>query len=224
MQKLIALIAHPTGVDRAAFQRSVRERAAAAPPAVAGLTVNVVDLEGPGRPAAPPRWDAVLELWLAEAGLDPNVLAAALAGDSAAVHLYHVVERVQLDHTRTWALGERSPGVKAIYATRRPEGLDAREAARLWREHAPLARRHHTGMSRYVQNGVIEALTPDAPVVHGFAVLHFPTLSDLEERMYDSAEGRRAIAADAARLVAEAIPLFTGEYILRVSQREAPPP
>src|SRR5262245_30268707 len=112
MQKLIALVARPTGADRAAFQRSLRERAAAALPAIAGLTVNEVDVERPGQPAAPPRWDAVLELWPEEVGLDPAALAAALAGDGAAVYLYHFAERVQLDHARTWALGERSPGVK----------------------------------------------------------------------------------------------------------------
>jgi EthD domain len=104
---------------------------------------------------------------------------------------------------------------KTIYLVRRREEIDDREAKRRWQEHASLARQHHVGMSRYVQNGVIAALTPGAPVVHGIAELSFPTREDLEKRMYGSVEGRQAIASDAAGLVAEATPLYTSEYILR---------
>ena len=70
-------------------------------------------------------------------------------------------------------------------------------------------------MSKYVQNGVREPLTPDAPVVHGFAELHFGSIEDLEQRMYDSEAGRAAIKAEANQLVGEVTPLFTSEYIIR---------
>jgi hypothetical protein len=71
-------------------------------------------------------------------------------------------------------------------------------------------------MRRYVQNGVIDCLSAGAPVVNGIAELHFPTLADLEERMYDSEAGRAAIAADVSTLVAESAALYTSEYVLRV--------
>ncbi len=61
---------------------------------------------------------------------------------------------------------------------------------------------------------MLQPLTAGAPLVHGIAELHFPTREDLEQRMYDSAAGRAAIAADTATLVAEATPLYTSEYIL----------
>jgi uncharacterized protein (TIGR02118 family) len=223
MRKLVGLISRPTALDRGAFFRRVLRQdapAALVQLPLGRLVIDLVDVERPDDTA--PLYDAVLEAWAEDAAqidalarrYDPGA-AAADRDTTATGYFYAVSERVQLDHARTWAVGQRSPGVKVIYLTRRPAGLDAREAARLWREHAPLARRHHAGMSRYVQNGVIEALTPGAPVVHGIAELHFPTMEDLEQRMYDSPAGRAVIAADAARLVAEAIPLYTSEYILR---------
>jgi len=102
-----------------------------------------------------------------------------------------------------------------IYPVCRPKGLDAREAECRWDEHAPLARWHHVGMPRHAQSGVNLPLTADASVVHGFAMLRFPTDQDLLERMYDSADGQAVIAADALCLVGNVTSLRTGEYIVR---------
>jgi hypothetical protein len=129
--------------------------------------------------------------------------------------VYQVSERVQLEGSGRGGPGQ-TPGVKAIYLVRRHADLSDQEAKQRWKEHAPLARQHHVGMDRYVQNGVIRALTPDAPIVNGIAELHFPTLDDLVQRMYGSKEGREAISRDAAGLVAESTVLYTTEHILRI--------
>lgn len=232
MQKLITVAARRPGNESAVFQQDYLERLA--PLAMAqwvGLRryiVNLVDVAlDPDAGAPEPPYDVVTEAWFdtLEDFLEPGrrypspAVAAEVEtefhGATARAFVYHVAERVQLDDGQVPIEGARSPGVKAIYLVRRAAGLSSREAAERWRKHAPLAVKHHAGMSKYVQNGVIASLTPGAPRVDGVAVLHFPTLEDLRQRMYDSEAGRAAITADAATLVSEATPLYCGEYVLR---------
>ena len=220
MQKLIAVIARPEGADRKAFHEQLLAEARRCLQAFNDpkrFIVNLVDVEPPPDAATvAQRYDAVLECWFeAIEDFTPWAQRWLALPEARPAWVYHVAERVQLDSHAGAAIDGRSPGIKTIYLVRRGEGLDDREAKRRWQEHAPLARRHHVGMSRYVQNGVIAALTPGAPLVHGIAELSFPTREDLDKRMYGSVEGRRAIAADAAGLVAEATPLYTSEYVLR---------
>jgi hypothetical protein len=221
VQKLITVIRAREGLDRTVFHRQVLDHAPELLercPAVRRFVINLVDIEPNVPQPVKPRYDATIEMWF-DAPDDYAGCAAAINGSVRALagtfHTYHVSERIQLDEQPRRTPGTRSPGVKAIYLTRRLEGLTEEEAKQRWKAHAPLAVKHHAGMAKYVQNGVYAALTPGAPVVHGIAELHFPTLADLEQRMYDSAEGREAIAADVAGLVAESTVLYTSEYILR---------
>jgi uncharacterized protein (TIGR02118 family) len=110
------------------------------------------------------------------------------------VEAYRVDERVQWD---------REPAtVTRISFVRRAPGLTRAEMARHWTEvHAPLARVHHPGISRYVQNVVVEPLTPSAPEVDGIAELGFASLDDFRHRMYDSPEGQQVIATDVRRFL-----------------------
>jgi uncharacterized protein (TIGR02118 family) len=107
--------------------------------------------------------------------------------------------------------------VTRISFVRRARGLTREDFARHWSQvHAPLARRHHPGVCRYVQNVVIHTLRPDAPHVDGIAELGFASLDDLRERMYDSPAGQELIAAD----VREFIDVAAGWRMLaQVSQR-----
>jgi uncharacterized protein (TIGR02118 family) len=110
------------------------------------------------------------------------------------VEAYRVDERVQ------WDQGDAT--VARISFVRRAPGLTRDEFARHWSErHAPLARRHHPGIARYVQNVVAEQLTPGAPDVDGIAELGFASLADFRERMYDSPEGQQIIATDVRRFL-----------------------
>jgi hypothetical protein len=209
VSKVISIIAFPAGQDRTAHRRELLEQARGRGGHVA---VNLVDVDvgvdaGQG---APQPYDVVIEEWgVAADGWKPPPLPS-----GTAVHAYHVAERIELDEPLAPEPGGRSPGVKAVYLVRRKAGLSDAEAAARWRAHAPVARQHHVGMCRYVQNGVVRALTPGAPVYHGIAVLHFPTLEDLQQRMYGSEEGRQAIARDVSGLVEESLALYTSEYVL----------
>jgi len=93
--------------------------------------------------------------------------------------------------------GQRSPGLVFVATTVRAPGLapDAFDAH--WRErHAPLALRHHVGMSSYEQLAFQGALTARATPLDGLALLHFPSREAFEKRFYDSDAGRAAILED----------------------------
>jgi uncharacterized protein (TIGR02118 family) len=107
---------------------------------------------------------------------------------------YRVDERPQWDRG-----GEK---VTRIAFVRRAAGLTREEFADHWTNvHAPLARKHHPVLVRYVQNIVVENVTPDAPEVDGIAELGFRTLRDVHERMYDTPAGAEIIRRDVRRFL-----------------------
>ena len=109
---------------------------------------------------------------------------------------WEVEERVQ------WDSDDVEPGVKRVSFIHRLPSLDRATFASYWAEHhAPLARQHHPGIRRYVQNVVIAPLTDDAPDIDGIAELSFASVDDMKTRLYDSDEGKAAIAADVAKFI-----------------------
>jgi uncharacterized protein (TIGR02118 family) len=82
----------------------------------------------------------------------------------------------------------------------RPDITHADYATRLLEGHVPLALRHHPTMRRYVVN-IVERSLGDAPSLDSVGELWFDSLADYEERLYDSPDGRRIIAADVARFM-----------------------
>jgi uncharacterized protein (TIGR02118 family) len=89
-------------------------------------------------------------------------------------------------------------GVIALYPMVRHPSLDHATADRYWRDrHAPLALRHHVGMSHYTQLSIVHRL--HGPEWDGFALCGFDSREDLRERFFDGPEGRVAIREDVAR-------------------------
>jgi len=148
-------------------------------------------------PSAPP--DVTLETSTIERSVDDDaaVLFAWLNDDDevpslpAGVHAWEVDERVQ------WNDAPGAAGVKRVIFVHRLPSIDRDEFAEHWsNDHAPLARKHHPALRRYVQNVVVSRLTDDAPDIDGIAELSFASVTDMRERMFDSEEGRAVIAAD----------------------------
>jgi uncharacterized protein (TIGR02118 family) len=131
---------------------------------------------------------AVLFGWLDDGDAVPDLPEGAQA--------WEVDERVQ------WDADDVEPGVKRVSFIRRLPSLDRDAFATYWSErHAPLARRHHPGIRRYVQNVVIAPLTDGTPDIDGIAELSFASIDDMRARLYDSEEGKAAIAADIGRFI-----------------------
>jgi uncharacterized protein (TIGR02118 family) len=118
------------------------------------------------------------------------------------VEVWRVVTREPKRWERTWPDGEPAPGVKLVSLMRRAEHLSHEQFVRHWTErHTPLALRHHPGLWNYRQHSVRRAFTPGGEGIDGIAELHFRSDDDVEERFFDSDEGRRVIFDDVARFM-----------------------
>jgi uncharacterized protein (TIGR02118 family) len=127
---------------------------------------------------------------------------------------YATVEHVRKGDRGGMALGTRSAGVKLVCPVRRRPGMTHDEFVRHWLDrHAPLALRHHPGLSRYVQNVVDERLSDTGEDWDGFGELHFASEQDLRERMFDSPEGERIIRADIERFIGTSMAYRVAEYV-----------
>jgi hypothetical protein len=241
-RKVISLIACEPGRDRAAFRdRFLHHHAETVLlhcPRIRRYVVNLVDVKAkvvfrgrttpPHRELDPPPFDVITEMWfdsfddfrnparLYDTPAGQELVQDELAEMGAKSYHYLISPVVQWDRVPPAPLGERTPGVKSMFISRRIEDMHVKEAEKAWREHRIAAEKYHNYATRYVQNGVIAALSPDAPVWHGCAELFYPTLEDLEQRFVGgSVEGEVEIAKDAGRFVADSYPLYTSEYVLR---------
>ena len=142
-------------------------------------------------------------------GLPFRALLTAVTDDTDAllaaadVGAYVVCRRVMKPRRSTAGAAARPaaaalPGVIALYPMVRHPTLSHADADRYWRDrHAPLALRHHVGMSHYTQLSVVHRI--HGPEWDGFALCGFDSLDDLRERFFDGPEGRVAIREDVAR-------------------------
>lgn len=118
------------------------------------------------------------------------------------VGAYRAQELVRLDYERTWPVGEPSPGVSLICLVHRRADLSWQAYSNHWRDnHGPLALRRQPGFWRYVQNHVLERLTPQTPAFDGIGELHFRTANAVIDGMFDSPEGMTEIMEDTERFM-----------------------
>jgi uncharacterized protein (TIGR02118 family) len=117
--------------------------------------------------------------------------------------LHHVARRVEVWRVDPRRVLDGPPdGVKMVSFMRRAEGLSHEQFTRHWTEnHAPLAARHHIGLSRYVQNVVRRAYTPGGGDIDGIAELTFATRDDFETKFFDDDAGRAVIMEDVKRFM-----------------------
>ena len=134
----------------------------------------------------------------------------------SAMHGYIVDEVVQRDVPRGWPLGEPSPGVKQISLLRRRAELDATEFRRRYEhEHGPLTLREHPGLWRYIQNFVVDAVTPDAPPLDAITERHFRSEDDFRTGSYRNDDSRSVLSEDSARFIdlSSAVSVLTRETV-----------
>jgi hypothetical protein len=143
-----------------------------------------------------------------------------MAADGAylfsAMHGYIVDEVVHRDVPRAGPLGQPSPGVKQISLLRRRPDLDATEFRRVYEhEHGPLTLREHPGLWRYIQNFVVDAVTPDAPPLDAITERHFRSEDDFRTGSYRNDDSRRVLNDDSARFIdrSSVISVLTRETI-----------
>ena len=112
--------------------------------------------------------------------------------------------------------------VKLLFLCRRREDITHAEyVERLLMGHVPIALRHHPTLRRYVVN-VVEHTSPGSPELDSVGELWFDSLADFEERLYDSPEGKRIVAADVAGFLGAAAAYATTEHVQRAPRDLAP--
>ena len=83
---------------------------------------------------------------------------------------------------------------KLIFLCRRRPDITREEYGRRVLEgHVPLALKHHPTLRRYVVN-LAEGTPPEGDEIDSLPSLHFDTLEDFKERLYDSPESEEIIA------------------------------
>jgi uncharacterized protein (TIGR02118 family) len=167
-------------------------RACSAPRQVvfAAEPTNALVAEQAGRTPKPQRLDGVLAAWW-ESDQAQRLPSA---------HAYRVEEVLHWDDAPAGGgSGEPARGIAVLYFVRRRDDLTQAEfVARYRGGHAPLARVHHPGIRRYVQNFVLEA-EPGAPAWNAISELHFASEADFRERFYRDAESPAIVARDVLR-------------------------
>jgi hypothetical protein len=232
--KFISLIGCGQGSDRAAFRQwfiSEHAPALAHSPGIAHYVVNLNDFT-PNMGVAPLESAPVPYDVVTEASIEPSgsaqsaaelyngavgeAVERSLRAHGANCYSYLVSEVVEKDQ-QTFVRGERAPGVNLVSAITWGEGKNDQQGRQGWRHHGPLACRIHIGMTRYVQNYIEQVLTPGAPPYNGVAMLYFPALVDLEQRLYDRPESAELIGADVRSFVnlAKIVTFYTTQYTLK---------
>jgi hypothetical protein len=159
------------GLARALHDPALRDRLAAA--GVRRLQLNVDDAEVAAAMRIPCFADpigALVSVWDA----DPAAVAGVLGDVTTTLHGYAVEERRRLDPPEAWD-GSRADALANVAVLRRPDDLPREEWLRIWMvDHTPVAIRTQATFG-YVQNIVLEAVTPDAPRIDAFVEELFPS-------------------------------------------------
>lgn len=147
-----------------------------------------------GAPARPQRHAGLVCVWPRDAA-ECDAAEAALRPVTAALH--RTLEVLHWDE-----LGPPEPQAVVItYFVRRRADLSFDAFAAHYREqHAPLARMHHPGIARYVQN-FVERCDGDAAEIDAISELWFRSEQDARSRFYRDDGSRRVIAEDVRRFI-----------------------
>jgi hypothetical protein len=212
--KLVWTLVRPDGAGFTEFQQYVLEDLArAAGGLVAGTTqVRVTLQERHAFSGAlvrigdtDHRVDAVVQVISADPYVATDPVNAVLAANCGHVQGWRVRPTTMDDASPEVALGKPSPFVQTLWMNQRIDGLTPEFYSRNWYIHgghpdgeeavtdesrANRREMEARGMERwYIQNRVIEPITPTAWVINGFADLTFPSLIPIVGERYDPKAG-----------------------------------
>jgi len=153
-------------------------------------------------------------------GVDSTINEAILGRAGTKLAGYLVTESIprDFDH-RTWADGERTPGIKQVTFFDKLPGMADDAFIRQWHgSHTPLSLEVHP-LWRYVRNVVERPLTDGAPRWLGIVEETFRELEDFTDpqRMYGSVDNMRRVLADVRKFIdLETIEVYVmSEYTVR---------
>jgi len=167
-----------------------------------------------------------------------DVIDAFASGLSLTWAAYLVTEALYTDYgdnefaaQRSWADGERSPGLLTVCLIHRPEGMNPDAWYRQWHDVQSPVSAEIQPRCRYVRNEVIRALSSDAPAIDGIVEEAWPSTDDVTDPMrFFCAGGDDARLADHIDRMMESVTAFIdmdrmrnecmGEYLIRTTGEE----
>jgi hypothetical protein len=160
------------GADHAALREpALRTELAAAGVRRLQLNLDDADVAPAMRIPTDVPIDAIVSTWTDD---DPAAVAHLLRGTADRVAGWRVDERRRLDPPEV-VDGERADTLANVAVIRKPAELDTAEWMRRWMvEHTPIAIRTQATFG-YVQNVVVEPVTPDPPYVSALVEELFPS-------------------------------------------------
>ena len=149
------------------------------------------------RGQTPPEWHGVTQSWR-----DPSIeltddqrtaIIAQMDTFRSGSIGWNVDEHVAWDHDPGRAAGR---GVKMVSFVRSRRDLDRPEFEHRYRNHVEVARVHHAGVTRYVQNIVTSPATPTSPPCDAISELWFASEDEWRSRFYTGEGSPEAVAED----------------------------
>jgi hypothetical protein len=170
------------------------------------ITLNIADLDEAVKPVAPQRligrsWSKLggaVEFWLDSIDQRGSI-ESTLAAQSIGFDGYLVTESLVQPFERSWADGERRPGVTQFCALGKPPAVSDEHFYHFWQQkHSPLSFRLHPRRWSYVRNAIARPLTKDAPPYRALVLEHFRDLGDFtdDSRYFGAAEVVREVYAN----------------------------
>ena len=192
-------------------------------PTMRGYVVNVVEEAGAGLEPL----DSIAELSFD--GLDDfqerlydsadgrATIERDVAGFMGSADAYVTRERTQLSIGERAVSGARSAGVKLVCPVQRRADISRDAFIEHWLgTHAPIARVHHPGLTRYFTNVVERRLGTSGDAWDGFTELHFASAEPIAGGLFDSPEGERAVRDDIALFIGRAGAYRVAEYVFKL--------
>lgn len=239
MKKLVYIL-WPTRAMEPAERRTVLLGSVATELLARGATylqINVaddrVDAESPAPqlPFADEPFVAQVNVW-AEDSVDRHVFEDVLrkagfdlAGYRVDEHLYTEYGENAHGAPRSWADGQRSPGITAVTLLERPAGMSKDEWMRRWFGRQSPMSEEMQPRARYVRNVVLEVLTPGAFPYEGIVEEAWPTAKHIRDpKLFYGARNGLELARNITtmlRSVASFLPIWkipnvlTSEYFVR---------
>jgi hypothetical protein len=213
MEKRIFFHHRRDGVDAAEFAKTYRaahETLIADTDARCAIDIALEDqspMDAAGMKARPIVWHGVSLRWgaIASSSEATQQLASVVDGASG----WRVEETIAWDYDaeratgdvapgKYWGDGQPTPGVKFVSLVAKPPDLPLDEFKERYRNHGAVAREHHGGCWRYVQNIVVGPVTlPPGKIIHAVSELWFHSLEDFVDRLYTRRpESVEAVAED----------------------------
>ena len=157
-------------------------------------------LDAVGMKSRPLLWHGVSMRWgpVASSSQATQQLAPVVESASGWRVEEHVAWDFAGDDARDWPDGQPTPGVKLLSLVVRLPDQPLDEFKERYRNHVAVAREHHGGCWKYVQNVMIGPVTlPPGKIIDAVSELWFRTLDDFLERFYTRRpESVDAVAAD----------------------------